>query len=101
MGLFYGNCVGLYRHEGTEPDSVPDNLIVTLSSFTGKFVTIHVTKQPGMENVDLLSSDTSTAQDDGQEEYEEEETTDDDGYWESLTGYAFFWAMPSSLMLHV
>ena len=67
-------------HEGTEPESVSDNLVVTLSSFTGKFVVIHVAKQPGMEDVELLAS--SDTGDDGEEEDHEEE----DGYWDSLTG---------------
>lgn len=65
------------RHEGTEPESVSDSLVVTLSSFTGKFVIIHVAKRQGMENVELLSSS-----DAGGEESEEAE----DGYWDSLTG---------------
>ena len=68
-------------HEGTEPESVSDNLVVTLSSFTGKFVIIHVAKQPGMEDVELLAS--SDTGDDGEEEDDGEE----DGYWDSLTGY--------------
>ena len=67
-------------HEGTEPESVSDNLVVTLSSFTGKFVVIHVAKQPGMEDVELLAS--SDTGDDGEEEDDEEK----DGYWDSLTG---------------
>ena len=67
-------------HEGTEPESVSDNLVVTLSSFTGKFVIIHVAKQPGMEDIELLAS--SDTGDDGEEEDDEEE----DGYWDSLTG---------------
>jgi len=57
-----------------------------LSSFTGKFVTIHVAKRPGMENVGLLSSDTPTTED-GEEDGEVEKATEDDSYWDSLTGY--------------
>ena len=88
--MFYGGKSDFifsycYRHEGTEPESVADNLIVTLSSFTGKFVTLHVTKRPGMENVDLLSSD-EAATEEGEDD-EVEEATEDDSYWESLTGY--------------
>lgn len=70
-------------HEGTEPESVSDNLVVTLSSFTGKFVIIHVAKRPGMENVELLagSDDAEDDDDDG-----EEDDVAGDGYWDSLTG---------------
>jgi len=77
-------CLFCCSHEGTEPESVSDNLVVTLSSFTGKFVVIHVAKRPGMENVELLASsdDAKGGDDDG----EEDDEVADDGYWDSLTG---------------
>ena len=71
-----------YSHEGTEPESVSDNLVVTLSSFTGKFVIIHVAKRPGMEDVELLAG-SETEGDVGEEE---EDDAEEDGYWDSLTG---------------
>ena len=70
-------------HEGTEPESVSNNLVVTLSSFTGKFVVIHVAKLPGMENVELLASDSGEEGEDGKEGSDGER---EDGYWDSLTG---------------
>ena len=71
-------------HEGTEPESVSHNLVVTLSSFTGKFVVIHVAKRPGMENVELLASDSGEDGEDDEEGSEAER--EENGYWDSLTG---------------
>lgn len=87
MRLREGKSKEIYhvvRHEGTEPESVSDNLVVTLSSFTGKFVVIHVAKRPGMEDVELLASDDDTGED-GHSEADDGEPAED-GYWDSLTG---------------
>ena len=73
-----------FSHEGTEPESVSDNLVVALSSFTGKFVVIHVAKQPGMEDIELLASDDDAGEDDDGEADDGEAA--EDGYWDSLTG---------------
>lgn len=67
-------------HEGTEPESDGDNLVVALSSFNGKFVIVHVAKRPGMENVELLASN------DTRSDADEDEEDMDDGYWNTLTG---------------
>ena len=79
MSVFF-SC----SHEGTEPESVSDNLVVTLSSFTGKFVVIHVAKRPGMEDVELLASDDDAGESDDGEADDGEPA--EDGYWDSLTG---------------
>ena len=86
VSMYKCDCVCCFScsHEGTEPESVSDNLVVTLSSFTGKFVVIHVAKQPGMEDVELLASD-DDAGEDGHSEADDGEAAED-GYWDSLTG---------------
>ena len=81
----YVLCCLSCSHEGTEPESVSDNLVVTLSSFTGKFVVIHVAKRPGMEDVELLASDDDDTGEDGHSEADDGEPAED-GYWDSLTG---------------
>ena len=57
---------------------------MTLSSFTGKFVIIHVAKRPGMEDVELLAGTGSDTE--GDVGKGEEVDGGEDGYWNSLTG---------------